>query len=100
PQFVYVQTLTKGDVFGLAQCLFCDQPSLCVVSNGADCLILNKKFFLDHCSSDLIRRLRVEVSPYPSEEKLQEDYVTRINWDVYKTALRREMHAGKRASVS
>ncbi|KAH9512473.1 hypothetical protein Btru_038515 [Bulinus truncatus] len=64
PQFVIVQILTKGSVFGLAQCLFTDQPSLSVVSNGADCILMDKKFFLSNCSNGMMRRLRQEVSIY------------------------------------
>ena len=41
-----------------------------------------------------------QVSPYPSEQKLQEDYVTRVNWDIYKTALRREMLSRKGNTVT
>lgn len=42
--------------------LFEDQPDLCVVSNGAECLKISKKFFLHHASKDLLERLRKEVS--------------------------------------
>ncbi|XP_076469472.1 uncharacterized protein LOC143299864 [Babylonia areolata] len=92
PQFVYVQTLTKGDVFGLASLVFPDQPSLCLVSNGAECMFIDKRFYQDHCPPLLSRRLRTEVSPYPSDSKLQQDLVNRINWDVYKQVVKRQVH--------
>ncbi|XP_076448603.1 uncharacterized protein LOC143285233 [Babylonia areolata] len=91
PQFVYVQTLTKGDVFGLAPLVFSDQPSLCLVSNGAECLMIDRRFYLDNCPPPLSRRLKTEVSPYPSEAKLQQDLVNRINWDVYKRVVKRQV---------
>ncbi|XP_059167745.1 uncharacterized protein LOC131949800 [Physella acuta] len=99
PQFVILQTLTKGAVFGLAQCLFPEQPSMAVVSNGADCLMISKKLFLSHASPDMMRRLRVEVSPYPSASKLQEDLVTRVQWETYKLALVGQLVDKRRSKV-
>ncbi|KAK7503360.1 hypothetical protein BaRGS_00005281 [Batillaria attramentaria] len=100
PQFVYVHTLTKGDVFGLAPLVFPDQPSLCLISNGAECLMIKKKFYLDNCPQGLAQRLKVEVSPYPSEKKLQQDLVNRINWDVYKNAITRHVYEYSRVTVT
>uniref|UniRef100_A0A1I8IJJ1 Cyclic nucleotide-binding domain-containing protein n=1 Tax=Macrostomum lignano TaxID=282301 RepID=A0A1I8IJJ1_9PLAT len=42
PEFVHMQTLTRGAVFGLQDLFKPDQPSLCVVSNGAECLLLRQ----------------------------------------------------------
>ncbi|XP_055881246.1 uncharacterized protein LOC106077032 isoform X1 [Biomphalaria glabrata] len=91
PVFVVVQVLTKGSVFGLAQCLFTNQPSLSVVSNGADCILLNKKLYLKNCSSEVMRKLRIEVSPFPSDEKLQNDLLTMVNWEAYKKSVMRQI---------
>lgn len=33
-----------------------------------------------------------QVSPYPSEKKLQQDLVNRINWDVYKDVVKRQVY--------
>ncbi|XP_025107834.1 uncharacterized protein LOC112572390 [Pomacea canaliculata] len=99
PQFVLVHTLTKGDVFGLSSLVFLDQPSLCLVSNGAECLLIKKRFYLDNCPPDLMRRLKVEVSPYPSEKKLQQDLVDRVNWDIYKSVVRRQVTGHKQLKV-
>ncbi|XP_013391621.1 cyclic nucleotide-binding domain-containing protein 2-like [Lingula anatina] len=86
PQFVQVQTLTKGSVFGLANIVFDDQPSLCIVSNGAECIMINKKFYLEHCPDALMRRLRTTVSPFPSDDEMQKNLKERVNWDVYRQA--------------
>ena len=40
------------------------QTSFQVVSNGADCLLVSKQFFVDNMSDSLYRRLRLEVSSF------------------------------------
>nr|KAG5711384.1 hypothetical protein BaRGS_006081 [Batillaria attramentaria] len=85
---------------GLAPLVFPDQPSLCLISNGAECLMIKKKFYLDNCPQGLAQRLKVEVSPYPSEKKLQQDLVNRINWDVYKNAITRHVYEYSRVTVT
>ncbi|XP_067685461.1 cyclic nucleotide-binding domain-containing protein 2-like [Haliotis asinina] len=91
PEFVLVQTLTKGQVFGLEQVVLGDQPSLSLVSNGVECLMINKRFYLDHCPPALLRRLKTQVSPYPSDERLQGDLVVRADWEVYKQCVTAEV---------
>ncbi|CAH1784075.1 unnamed protein product [Owenia fusiformis] len=84
PMFVQVQTLTKGSAFGLRHVIFEEQPSFCLVSNGAECIMLNRKFFKDNCPQQLWRRLRLNLPPYPSEDDLKLCLDTRLNWDVFK----------------
>ncbi|KAK3605846.1 hypothetical protein CHS0354_002481 [Potamilus streckersoni] len=84
PEFMTIQTLTKGQAFGLAQIFFEDQPSLILVSNGAECVMLSKKVYRENCSPALLEELRQEVSPYPSEEELQQALECNVNWNQYK----------------
>ncbi|KAL3851983.1 hypothetical protein ACJMK2_015672 [Sinanodonta woodiana] len=84
PEFMTIQTLTKGQAFGLAQVFFEDQPSMILVSNGAECVMLSKKVYRENCSPALLERLRQEVSPYPSEEELQRALKCNVNWNEYK----------------
>lgn len=37
------------------------QTSLCVVSNGAECILLDKQYYRQHAPEDLMRRVRQEV---------------------------------------
>ncbi|XP_076468704.1 uncharacterized protein LOC143299406 isoform X2 [Babylonia areolata] len=81
PMFVNVQTLTKGMVFGLTD-LFCEnQPSVSLVSNGAECVSISKKLFMEHASHAFITRIREDIYPYPSEEALQENLESQVVWD-------------------
>ena len=47
---------------GLTGVVFSDQPSLSLVSNGAECIVINKKFYLEHATEETLRGLRKEVS--------------------------------------
>ncbi|KAL8618182.1 hypothetical protein ACOMHN_059189 [Nucella lapillus] len=84
PEFVQVQTLTKGMCFGLSDLILGEGSNFCVVSNGADVLLVNKTFYHDHASEDLIRRMRQALCPYPSEEELQNRLQTSVDWDAYR----------------
>ncbi|XP_046335185.2 uncharacterized protein LOC124117385 isoform X2 [Haliotis rufescens] len=100
PEFVLVQTLTRGQAFGLAQVVLGDQPSLSMVSNGVECLMINKRFYLDHCPPALLRRLKTQVSPYPSDERLQGDLVVRADWEVYKQRVTAEVLVNRPHSIN
>lgn len=46
---------------GLSDFLFSDQPSCYIISNGAECLQISKKFYLDNASQDVLDKLRQQV---------------------------------------
>ena len=46
---------------GLADLMFDEQPSFIVVSNGADCVLINKQFYLQNCSEKLQRKIKADV---------------------------------------
>ncbi|KAK3762835.1 hypothetical protein RRG08_040529 [Elysia crispata] len=84
PEFVHIQTLTKGRVFGLSDLILGQQTSFCVVSNGADCLLINKQMFLEHMPESLYTQLRLDLCPYPTEEELQKGLKVSVDWQAYK----------------
>ncbi|KAL5014615.1 hypothetical protein ScPMuIL_008885 [Solemya velum] len=84
PEFVHVQTLTKGHVFGLAHLILGDQPSFCVVSNSADCILVDKQFYRENASESLIRKMRNELCPYPTEVDLQHSLQTSVDWSAFR----------------
>ncbi|XP_070557882.1 cGMP-dependent protein kinase-like [Ptychodera flava] len=101
PTFVRVQTLVKGAVFGLAEMLFENQPSLSLVSNGAECIVISKKFFMEHANEDLMTRLRMEERPYITDEEMQNNLEKQLNWDVYrKMTMRRAALAVKQRKAN
>ena len=42
---------------GLADIILGPQPSFCLISNGAECVMINKEFYKEHCPQALIRKL-------------------------------------------
>nr|XP_054750195.1 uncharacterized protein LOC129255905 [Lytechinus pictus] len=85
PIWVRVQTLIKGSVFGLADMAYESQPSFAVISNGAECILLSKKLYMEHASMRMISKLRTQYQRYPPEEELQMGLEVKLKWDLYKT---------------
>ncbi|XP_045165308.2 uncharacterized protein LOC123529153 [Mercenaria mercenaria] len=84
PQFVHIRTLIKGDVWGLADLMLDDQPSFIIVSNGADCVLISKSFYQQHCSEKLQRKLKHDICPYPSDEHLQDSLQLSVDWNEHR----------------
>ncbi|XP_076814945.1 uncharacterized protein LOC143461071 [Clavelina lepadiformis] len=93
PIHINVRRLTKGGVFGICPVLYADQPSLALVSNGAECLMLNKKFYLDNATEDCMKFLRDVEYPYPSDEELLEQHSRLVTWKAYQAKIVAEFFA-------
>ena len=46
----------------MAAIAFEDQPSMTLVSNGADCVLISKQFYLRYVSPDAFQHMRMMVS--------------------------------------
>ena len=47
---------------GLAELVHGQQPTFSLVSNGAEFIMIDKRFYVDHAPQALMRRLRAEVT--------------------------------------
>ncbi|XP_065937898.1 uncharacterized protein [Magallana gigas] len=87
-EWVHVQTLTKDQTFGLQYVMFekenKPQPSFVVISNGAEVVQISRSLFISKLDFNARERLRSEVSPYPTDDELQSNLTTRVNWEAYK----------------
>ncbi|XP_057311665.1 cyclic nucleotide-binding domain-containing protein 2-like isoform X3 [Hydractinia symbiolongicarpus] len=82
--FVQIATLEKTDTFGL-QNIFCKkQPSLILISNGAEIFMISKKHFLKHCSQECYHELERTVPEYPTNHKLQQQLEDDMRWREFK----------------
>ncbi|XP_052077496.1 cyclic nucleotide-binding domain-containing protein 2-like isoform X3 [Mytilus californianus] len=85
--FVQIQNLGPRDVFGLEQVAFGmigNTTSTILVSDGAECILINKKYFQQHLNDEGAKRLRRTLQPLPSEESLQQKLQDKTNWEAYK----------------
>ncbi|XP_078495091.1 uncharacterized protein LOC100177622 [Ciona intestinalis] len=65
---VHIQTLGERDIFGLLPILFDASEgatSVSLVSEGSECILISKEFFLKHFDEELRERLVRMVQPYP-----------------------------------
>ncbi|XP_077984225.1 cyclic nucleotide-binding domain-containing protein 2-like isoform X3 [Glandiceps talaboti] len=93
PKTVYVQLqkLVEKDIYGLTPLILGEieggSMSTTLVSNGAECILINKKYFLQHLSQQHRKKLRLMLRPYPSENSLQQRLQDQTNWQAYKTMM-------------
>ncbi|KAF6032369.1 hypothetical protein EB796_009330 [Bugula neritina] len=86
--FVRLGLLISKDVFGLETLKFdvnykVSDTSVCLVSRGAEVLMIRKKFFMDHCNSANLEHLRNTISPYPTEISMQRNLQVSFDWNRY-----------------
>ncbi|XP_067933048.1 uncharacterized protein [Watersipora subatra] len=85
--FITVQHLKAGSHFGLLEAiadLSFKHPSLSLVSNGAECVVIHRKLFLDNAPLKLLDKLREQLFPYPSDERLQQNFEISLYWDNHR----------------
>lgn len=93
PKNVYVrlQKLTEKDSYGLIPLILGEveggSMSTVLVSDGAECILINKKFFLQHLTQQHRKKLRLLLRPYPTEISLQQRLQDQTNWQAYKTMM-------------
>ncbi|XP_061175978.1 uncharacterized protein LOC133184925 [Saccostrea echinata] len=85
PEFVRVQTLIKGQVFGLSDLILEQKTNFSIVSNGADVILIDQQFYLKHAPEKLLSKMRQELCPYPTDEDLQTRLQQSVDWDAYRT---------------
>ncbi|KAL4239779.1 hypothetical protein ACF0H5_000582 [Mactra antiquata] len=85
PMFVQVQVLERGQYFGLTKNVFPEQSeSFSVVSNGAECIMISKKFFFEKANETVMYHLRQVETLLPQEEELQSNLQDFIDWRAHR----------------
>ncbi|XP_050416967.1 cyclic nucleotide-binding domain-containing protein 2 isoform X2 [Patella vulgata] len=85
--FVEIQKLGARDTYGLESVLFGmmrKTTSTSLVSEGTECILINRKFFLQHLSEDVAKIIRTKIRPLPTDHVLQQKLQTKTNWEAYK----------------
>ncbi|XP_062511529.1 uncharacterized protein LOC134187427 [Corticium candelabrum] len=82
--FIQLDTLKPRDTFGFAELVFTDCPSVSLVSNGAECVMIRKRLFAQHMNHATKQRLLQEVKLYPPSDDLQQKLQDQANWEAFK----------------
>ncbi|XP_061164367.1 uncharacterized protein LOC133173402 isoform X2 [Saccostrea echinata] len=95
--FVKLALLQSKDVFGLDTLtgwgsedlddMLNASPATCMVSKGAEIVMLSKKVFLKYINDNVRNNLRESIRAYPREQKLQENFQNKLDWEDYKSSL-------------
>ncbi|CAI8035624.1 Acid ceramidase [Geodia barretti] len=65
-----LQLLKPKDTFGLSSFVYEDEPSVTLVSNGAEVVMLSKEFLHLHFKETTRGKLKHQISPFPSQETM------------------------------
>ncbi|KAK3099955.1 hypothetical protein FSP39_012490 [Pinctada imbricata] len=89
PETVYVQIQKLGprETYGVEQVAFGRigrTTSTILVSEGAECILINRKFFQQYLSDEEAKRIRRTLQPIPTDESLQQKLQDKTNWEAYK----------------
>lgn len=87
-EIVQVNTITNGQIFGLDDIMIDkrveQRQSFSVFSGGADVIFIDKYFFKENMTERFRSQLVKFFCPYPSDEELQEQLQTHVDWNAYK----------------
>ena len=77
-------TLRQGCVFGLETMVGSPGPSVSLVSQGAECLMVAKQLFLRYANIKTLRVAGDLVMTYPCADTLHAKVKDNRRWEVYK----------------
>jgi hypothetical protein len=88
--FLELFKLKEGDVYGLQDLILNrstdNKPSpAMLVSEGAECILINKRYFMECLSPNALIKLRFLITPYPSDDKLVSKYFHSFAWQNFKS---------------
>lgn len=66
---------------GLYDIVLGKQPSFCVVSNGAEVIMIDKDFYSENLNERILKKIRNEVSQVGTTRRPIQNYITLIRTD-------------------
>ncbi|XP_065838306.1 cyclic nucleotide-binding domain-containing protein 2-like [Oscarella lobularis] len=81
-EHVRLDTLKPRDIFGLASR---NQTECSLVSNGAECILIPRKFLLEHASTFARQDLELATKLYPTDGELDVKLKDSLQWEKYKS---------------
>ena len=88
--FLELFKLKVGNIYGLQETVLNrgtdNKPtSAILVSEGAECLVINKRYFMKFLAPRSLIKLRFLITPYPSDNKMVKKYFNEFEWKDFKT---------------
>jgi hypothetical protein len=88
--FLELFKMKEGDIYGLQDLILNrntdNKPSPAIlVSEGAECILIHKRYFMEFMGPSALIKLRFLVTPYPSDDRLVTKYFHSLAWQDFKT---------------
>lgn len=88
-KYVYLEMnkLREGDVFGLHDIILTEKDDnkvpLLLTSEGIECILINRRFFLKHLPAQSLLKLRFNLHPYAQDDYFIKKYFNSFKWKDY-----------------
>lgn len=80
PKLLRLQNIYEQETFGLQDILFENQPPMQLISNGCECVLILKDFFIQNSPMEYLKHLRKIVPPFPEPNDLRKQYLNYMDW--------------------
>ncbi|XP_072027224.1 uncharacterized protein [Amphiura filiformis] len=85
PAYVQIDTLEKGDIFGILDIAFGKQlSSMSLISNGVECIEISKRFYMKHAHESIAQKITDKMRPYATEDTLTKDLQEKLTWSDHR----------------
>eukprot|EP00731_Ephydatia_muelleri_P031151 Em0022g665a len=84
---IQLQLLQPKDMFGLSSLVYKDEPSVALVSNGGECVLISKSFILRHMTEEIRSKAARVIVQLPSQEAMLKRIREHQSWNVHKHSI-------------
>jgi hypothetical protein len=82
-----IEDLKEGDIFGIRDLVFSDfydYNPVAMISDGAECILIDRKQFRKNLNEISISMLKISLMPYPNDEYYLRKYFDKEDWKNFK----------------
>ncbi|XP_076823551.1 uncharacterized protein LOC143469669 isoform X1 [Clavelina lepadiformis] len=84
PKFAQIAILPARRVFGMEELMKRTRLRLSLLSDGAECIFISKKFFQRHAGAETLRTVNGMVGRYPTEEFIRHQLEEQSEWSSFR----------------
>ncbi|XP_072039584.1 uncharacterized protein [Amphiura filiformis] len=88
--YLGLETLSPGDMFGfndLSATAIPGPSSVCVISEGTEVILINKRFFRNHAGTTTMLKLETMIRDFIDEDQANSQFTRQEMWTRYKEAM-------------